>query len=201
MEKGNAIIRFVKDWTLPVAIVVGTVLYLVFAFVPQLDEAGTVLGPIIDTIFPILIFLTLFVTFCKVDFHQMRPHRWHVGVLVAQLLMVIVCMGAIFWIKDGTQPTDEAGWLGNTRQQVLLLEALLTCVIGPSAVAAPVVTGKLGGNISTMITYTIISSVTSAILIPIAFPLLEPSSAERCCRSSTASSSSWRKWPSSFCSP
>ena len=176
MENGNAIIRFVKDWTLPVAIVVGTVLYLVFAFVPQLDEAGTVLGPIIDTIFPILIFLTLFVTFCKVDFHQMRPHRWHVGVLVAQLVMVVVCIGAIFWIKDGAQPTDEAGWLGNTRQQVLLLEALLTCVIGPSAVAAPVVTGKLGGNISTMITYTIISSVTSAILIPIAFPLLEPSS-------------------------
>ena len=176
MEKGKGIIRFVKDWTLPVAIVVGTVLYLVFAFVPQLDEAGTVLGPIIDTIFPILIFLTLFVTFCKVDFHQMRPHRWHVGVLVAQLLMVAVCVGAIFWIKDGTNTADEGVWLGDSRQQVLLLEALLTCIIGPSAVAAPVVTGKLGGNISTMITYTIISSVTAAIMIPIAFPLLEPSS-------------------------
>ena len=50
---------------------------------------------------------------------------------------------------------------------------MLTCIIGPSAAAAPVVTGKLGGNISTMTTYVILSSVVSAILIPLVFPLLE----------------------------
>ena len=55
----------------------------------------------------------------------------------------------------------------------ILLEAVLTCIIGPSAAAAPVVVGKLGGNISTMTTYTILSSVASALLIPIVFPLIE----------------------------
>ena len=43
--------QFVKDWTLPVAIAVGTVIYLLFYFVPQLDTAGDVLGDVVDTVF------------------------------------------------------------------------------------------------------------------------------------------------------
>ena len=31
------LVRILKDWTLPVAIGTGTVLYLVFAYVPMLD--------------------------------------------------------------------------------------------------------------------------------------------------------------------
>lgn len=81
-------IRFLKDWTLPVAIAMGTVCYLTFYLVPALDRAGEVLSPMFDTLFPITVFATLFVTFCKVDFHDMRPHKWHAGVLLAQLLLV-----------------------------------------------------------------------------------------------------------------
>ena len=43
METGKTILRFLKDWTLPVAIAVGTVVYLTFDLVPALDEAGNVL--------------------------------------------------------------------------------------------------------------------------------------------------------------
>ena len=154
------ILQFLKDWTLPVAITVGTVCYLTFCYVPQLDAIGDTLGPVFDTLFPLFVFLTLFVTFCKVDFHEMRPHRWHVGVLVAQLLLVAVNIGIIFLVEADAE-------------QKLLWEAMLTCIIGPSAAAAPVVTGKLGGNISTMTTYTLISSLASALLIPLVFPILE----------------------------
>ena len=70
--------QFVKDWTLPVAIAVGTIVYLTFYFVPQLDAAGETLGAVVDTIFPMMVFCTLFSTFCRIDFHQMKPHRWHV---------------------------------------------------------------------------------------------------------------------------
>ena len=80
--------QFVKDWTLPVAIAVGTIVYLTFYFVPQLDAAGETLGAVVDTIFPMMVFCTLFSTFCRIDFHQMKPHRWHVGVLLAQVLLV-----------------------------------------------------------------------------------------------------------------
>ncbi|MBR2150966.1 MAG: transporter [Prevotella sp.] len=155
------IIRFLKDWTLPVAIAVGTISYLTFRYVPQLDALGNMLSPVFDVIFPLFVFLTLFITFCKVDFHQMLPHRWHTGILVAQLLLVAVNMGIIFCLEGYTE-------------QVLLWEAVLTCIIGPSASAAPVVVGKLGGNISTMTTYTLISSLASALMIPLVFPILEP---------------------------
>jgi BASS family bile acid:Na+ symporter len=156
----NNLIRFLKDWTLPVSITVGTLCYLTFYYVPQLDALGTQLAPVFDVIFPLFVFLTLFVTFCKVDFHQMRPHRWHVGVLVAQLLLVAVNIVVIFMVEADVE-------------QKLLWEALLTCIIGPAASASPVVTGKLGGNISTMSTYVLISSLASALLIPLVFPMLE----------------------------
>lgn len=162
MEKRKGIIRFLKDWTLPTAIALGTVCYLTFRWVPALDEAGDWLGPVFDTLFPVSVFLTLFVTACKVDFHDMRPHRWHLGVLVAQLLLVAGNVGIIFWVQSDLE-------------QKLLWEAVLTCIIGPSASAAPVVVGKLGGNISTMTSYTLISSLASALMIPAVFPLLEAS--------------------------
>lgn len=156
----NRLIRFLKEWTLPVAIVVGTVSYLTFCYVPQLDEMGNRLGPVFDVLFPLTVFLTLFFTFCKVDFHQMLPHRWHTGVLLAQLLLVGLNIGIIFWVQDSSE-------------QKLLWEAVLTCIIGPAASASPVVVGKLGGNISTMTTYVLISSLASALMIPVVFPILE----------------------------
>jgi len=158
----DKLLRFLKDWTLPVAIAVGTLCYLTFYYVPQLDELGNELSPVFDVIFPLFVFLTLFVTFCKVDFHQMRPHCWHIGVLVAQLLLVAVNIGVIFWVEVDVE-------------QKLLWEAVLTCIIGPAASAAPVVVGKLGGNISTMTTYVLISSLVSALMIPLVFPILEQS--------------------------
>ena len=162
----NRLVRFLKEWTLPVAIVVGTVSYLTFNYVPQLDTLGNALAPVFDIIFPLFVFLTLFITFCKVDFHQMRPHRWHTGVLVAQLLLVAVNIAVIFFVANSQEPTAQG--------QKLLWEAVLTCIIGPAASASPVVTGKLGGNISTMTTYVLISSLFSSILIPFVFPILEP---------------------------
>ena len=158
--RGESIVRFVKDWTLPVAMTVGTASYLLFYYVPQLDAAGDCLGPMLDILMPIMVFLTLLITFCKVDVHQMRLHRWHLGVLVAQLLLVALNIGIIFHVEADPE-------------QKLLWEAVLTCIIGPSAAAAPVVVGKLGGNISTMTTYTLISAFLSALLIPVVFPLLE----------------------------
>jgi len=160
------IVRFLKDWTLPVAIAVGTICYLTFYYVPALDELGDTLGPVFDVIFPLFVFLTLFVTFCKVDFHDMRPHRWHVGILVAQLLLVALNIGIILWMKSVTLHLTPL-------TSPLLWEAMLTCIIGPAASAAPVVVGKLGGNISTMTTYVLISSLASALLIPLVFPMLE----------------------------
>lgn len=152
--------KFLKDWTLPVAIAVGTVVYLTFYWVPQLDAAGEVLGEVVDTIFPMMVFCTLFSTFCRIDFHQMLPHRWHVGVLMAQLLLVALNVWIIFCVEANV-------W------QKILWESVLTCIIGPAATAAPVVTAKIGGNINTMTAFVVLSSFASALMIPAVFPLLE----------------------------
>jgi BASS family bile acid:Na+ symporter len=78
------------------------------------------------------------------------------------LLLIAATIGIIFWVEENAE-------------QKLLWEAMLTCIIGPAASASPVVVGKLGGNISTMTTYVILSSLASTILIPLVFPILEPS--------------------------
>ena len=152
--------QFLKDWTLPVAIAVGTIVYLTFYFVPILDEAGNALGQVVDTIFPLMVFSTLFSTYCRIDFHQMRPHRWHIGILLSQLALVALNVWIIFRVEDDPE-------------QKLLWESVLTCIIGPAATAAPVVTAKIGGNINTMTAYVVISAFASALMIPAVFPLLE----------------------------
>ncbi len=77
-------VTFLKNWTLPVAIVTGVVVYVVFAWVPALDGAARFFDPIISTIFPLFMALILFATFCRIDFHEMRPAWWHVWLMVVQ---------------------------------------------------------------------------------------------------------------------
>ena len=142
------------------AIAVGTVVYLLFYYVPFLDGTGETLGEVVDAIFPFMVFSTLFSTYCRIDFHQMRPHRWHVGILLSQLVLVTLNVWIIFCVEANPE-------------QKLLWESVLTCIIGPAATAAPVVTAKIGGNINTMTAYVVISAFASALMIPAAFPLLE----------------------------
>lgn len=153
-------IRLIKDWTLPVSMSTGALLYLIFAFTPQLEEAARFFDPIFDTILPMFMFLILFVTFCKVDFHKLRPVTWHFWVSVFQLIFIGVLMGLIL----GFTMTGDS---------LILMEAILMCVISPCAAAAAVVTQKLGGSLEQMTTYTFISNFITAMMVPICFPLIE----------------------------
>ena len=158
--------QFLKDWTLPVAIVLGSALYLLFAYVPPLEPAALVLGPVCETILPLSVFATLFVTFSKVNFHLMRLCRWHLVIVLLQLTLVGLMVAAILALEQAGAGQDVK-WM---------LEAVLVCIIAPCATAAPVVTAKLGGDITQMTTFTLLSSLVGAVLIPAVFPLLEPSS-------------------------
>ena len=165
----NRLIKFCKDWTLPVAIATGSVCYLTFYLVPQLDTMGRLLAPVFGQLFPVLVFLSLLVTFCKVDFRQMRPRRWQAGVLAAQLLLVALNISVVLWAKSRSPLAAHLPQLTSP----LLWEAVLACTVAPTAAAAPVVAAKLGGNISTITTYTLISSLASTVMIPLFFPFLE----------------------------
>ena len=142
------------------SIATGSLLYLIFAFIPALDGAANFFAPILDAALPLFMFLVLYVTFCKVDFRKLIPVGWHLWIAVSQVLMVAVVIGAILFFHV-------------TGKSLILLEALLTCIICPCASAAAVVTQKLGGNLEEMTTYTFLSNFLCALLIPVCFPLLD----------------------------
>lgn len=159
------IVRFIKDWTLPFAMGMGTMVYLLFAFTPQLSEAAVFFSPIMATILPWFMFLILFVTFCKVDFRQLRPVAWHLWVGVFQVLFIGILM-AVILLTVSHNPSASG--------MLVLLEAILMCIISPCATAAAVVTQKLGGSLEQMTTYTFLSNFITVLLVPVCFPLVEP---------------------------
>ncbi len=155
------VVRFIKDWTLPVSMSIGTVVYLIFGFTPQLDEAARFFAPICDAIMPLFMFMVLFITFCKVDFRQLRPVAWHFWTGLFQVIFIGVLMGLILSFHM-------------TGDSLILMEAVLMCVISPCATAAAVVTQKLGGSLEQTTTYIFISNFITALLVPVCFPLIPP---------------------------
>ena len=155
-----SISRLIKNWTLPLSMATGAVVYLVFAGTPALAGAASALSPILDAILPLFMFLVLFVTFCKVDFRRLIPVRWHLWAGVFQVLFIVILTALILGFNM-------------QGQSLILAEAMLTCIISPCASAAAVVTQKLGGNLEEMTTYTFISNFITAIFIPICFPMID----------------------------
>jgi BASS family bile acid:Na+ symporter len=105
-------------------------------------------------------FLVLFVTFCKVDFHKMRPVWWHLWVSIFNLLFVGIVMALILSLHLKAE-------------KLVLMEALLMCIISPCATAAAVVTQKLGGSLEQTTTYTFLSNFITVLLVPVCFPMIE----------------------------
>lgn len=157
------ILQFIKNWTLPFSMGIGAVVYLVFYYVPALEGASQWFAPLFNSILPLFMFLILYVTFCKVDFKKLAPVKWHFWTTACQLLFVVSIVGAILFFHIGGK-------------QLILLESVLACIISLCAAAAAVVTLKLGGNLEQMTTYTFLSNLLCALLIPVCFPLIEPAS-------------------------
>ena len=176
------VIRFLKDWTLPVSMGMGALLYLVFAYVPQLDGAALFFAPVMEAILPLFMFLILFVTFCKVDFHQMRPVWWHLWVSIFNLLFIGIVMALILSLPRAVANSCVPSVASDLRSSaslftfhstLILLEALLMCIISPCATAAAVVTQKLGGSLEQTTTYTFLSNFITVLMVPICFPMIE----------------------------
>ena len=70
------LVRFLKDWTLPVSIGLGIIIYFVFAEIPELEPVCEWFLPLSRPILPSFMFLILFTVFCKVDFKKLRPVKW-----------------------------------------------------------------------------------------------------------------------------
>ena len=154
-------LKFLKNWTLPLAMFAGAIGYFLLANVTILEPAKPFVNWLIAVLTPFLIFAQLLLTFCKIEPKELLPKAWHVWLLSIQAVSSgIIALLLIFC------PMEEA-----YRD---IFEGAMVCLICPTATAAAVITGKLGGSASTLTTYTLLSNVLAAIAVPLVFPLVEP---------------------------
>ena len=152
--------QLIKDWTLPISMMLGAFGYLLFTKVAALQGMKVALVGMVPYLLPALIFVMLFFTYCKIDPRELRPRRWHLWLILIQLAEVVVC---VWWCVS----SRHTYWLP-------LAEAMLATVIAPMAAVGAVVTQKIGGNAATATTYTLISSTFTAIMVPLVYPIVEP---------------------------
>ena len=131
-----------------------------------IGAAGYPLFRHLTPVLPPMIGLMLFFTFCKVNPLDLRLHRWHWLVLFSQLaLTAATYYGSVALCKHlGVAAEDTA----------IISEGLMMCFIMPTATAAPIIAGKLGGSIQNLTTFTLLSNITTALIVPAFFPLVHP---------------------------
>ena len=153
-------LKFLRDWALIIGMIVGASLYLVYHAVPALHPAGPVLLAIVKELQPVLLFAMLFLSFCKIEPQQMRPHRWMGWLLLVQALSFVALALLLIFLPG--------------MRLRMGVEAAMLCLICPTATACAVVTGKLGGNMAGVVTYTVLINLVVAVLVPLMVPLIHP---------------------------
>lgn len=150
----DRIVSFLRNWTLPVAMLAGVIFYVAFhnlSFLQPLHEPVWALDAYLT---PALIFAQLLLTFCRVNPRQFRIRKWHVWLLIFQ----VVCA--------------SLAYLALAPMSAVLAQGAMVCLICPTATAAAVITHKLGGSAETLITFTLMDNVLAAIYVPLVFPLV-----------------------------
>ena len=114
-----------------------------------------------------LIFLMLFFTFCKINPLDLRLRTWHWLVLAAQLTLTAI----LFWAFYALSPNGFSASSPSTS----IAQSIILCVLMPTATAAPIIAGKLGGSIQNLTTFSLLSNFATAIIVPALFPIINPS--------------------------
>jgi BASS family bile acid:Na+ symporter len=110
----------------------------------------------LDFLMPSLIFAMLLLTFCRVRVADLRPRAPHYILLAVELCVAPLAYLALY------------------RFDALLAQAVMVCVICPTATSAAVITVKLGGSAASVSTFTFMANIGTAIVVPLLFPLIEP---------------------------
>ncbi|MCH5227475.1 MAG: transporter [Muribaculaceae bacterium] len=124
-----------KTLMMPLAMLIGAVFYPWMGYVTFLS--------------PYLIFMMLFITYCKLSPQDFKPSKFEGMILMVQFLFAALAYGlTFFWNRT-------------------LAEGLFICFFIPTATAAPVITGMLGGSISKVASYSLMCNAVVAIVAPV----------------------------------
>ena len=116
---------------------------------------------------PPMIFLMLFFTFCKINPADLRLRKWHWIVLGVQMLLGV----SIYYILHyGLTSCSTL----SSNDIAIISQGLMLCVLMPTASAAAIIAGKLGGSIQNLTSFTLLSNIATAIIVPIFFPIVNP---------------------------
>lgn len=138
--KHQIALQRLKPWILPAAMLSGMIFH---------NHMGN-----IEVVAPYLIFIMLFITFCKV-----KPRELKITALSRWLLAVQI--GGAIAVYCALLPFGEA-----------IAQGTAICVFCPTATAAPVITGLLGGSVPRLATFSIVSNITVAITAPLFFSIV-----------------------------
>lgn len=108
----------------------------------------------LQPIAPALIFIMLLITFCKVRPSEFRLTRLS-GYLIS--MQIFGALAVYFMLR----PLNGDIAIGT-----------FICVFCPTATAAPVITGMLGGSVPRLATFSIVSNLTVAVTAPVLFTLM-----------------------------
>ena len=108
----------------------------------------------------------LFLTFCKIEPGELRPHGWHWWLLLIQGGL-FTAIGAAVAVAGRHVHAGHSEWL-------VLAESAMLCLICPTATAAAVVTRKLGGDVAGITSYTILINMLASVLVPLVVPFVQP---------------------------
>lgn len=103
---------------------------------------------------PAFIFAMLLLTFCKVSPSGLKPRRLHFWLLLIQL-------GGALLVYISLRSFSE-----------LWAQAVMVCVICPTATSAAIITAKLGGSAASVSSYVLLANVGVAVVVPLFFPLI-----------------------------
>lgn len=152
--------RILKDWTLLFAMAAGVLAYFVYTSIPCLVPTRVWMNHTVNVVQPLLIFCMLFITFCKVDPHSLRLRKWHLWLLLIQLVLFALLS---LWL---VAVPDFSGRV--------VVEGAMLCFICPTATAAAVITAKLDGDAAGLTTYTVLINLAAALVVPMFVPLVHP---------------------------
>ena len=153
-------IQFFKQWLLPIAIVFGISLYLLYHFTTFLRPWGGILHVAASEGQRLVIALLLFFQFVQISPHDLGLKRWQLGALLFQVAGFLLCALGSALTPDGPLR--------------ILLECAMICLICPTAAAAGVITKKLDGDLPATMSYIVIVNAAATFLIPMVIPMIRP---------------------------
>lgn len=134
-----------KTYMLPTAMIAGSVAGCLF------PDATVYWATLLA---PCLIFAMLLVTYCKISIKELNIKSLHWNLLAIQVIGGLIVFGALYF------------W------DPIIAEGTFICLFCPTATAAPVITGMLGGSVSTLVSYSLVSNLAVALLSPLIFSFM-----------------------------